>query len=77
VGWLLDYGFTAFVGGLFYVNYDDNVNEVLAHDLKTSISDYVAQKIIDQVNQSKKLTSRSEWNTSHSPARFANFQMGR
>ena len=75
--WVLDYGLTAFVGGLFYVNYDESVSPLLAYDLKSSIGYYVAQKIVDRVNQFNKLKSLSELNTSNSPASFANSQMGR
>lgn len=76
MGWLVDYGFTAFVGGYFFMEYDEKVSLLLANELKSTLGSYIAQSILDRVNKSKKLRSLTTFNTSNAPTTLANFKMG-
>ena len=75
-GWLIDYGASAFVGGLFFTQYDKSVSPLLMNDLKVTVASHVAQKIVDRVNRSRKLIQFTKFHAGNSSTAFADFKMG-
>lgn len=51
VDWLLTYGVVSIVGGIIYVNYDDDVTPLLADRVSIPIGTYVAQEIVNRINE--------------------------
>ena len=70
VSWF-EYGVIACISGIFFMQYDDSVSPILVEDLKHILGNYIAQKIVDRVNSSKKLAQITKFNVGTSPMVFA------
>lgn len=51
VSWF-EWGIIAFIGGIAFTQYDDNVSPLVADKIQEPIGDYIAQKIIKSINDS-------------------------
>jgi len=54
ISWL-EFGVIAFVGGLFFIQYDDTVSPLVAAKVEAPIGDYIAQEIVNRIINSGKL----------------------
>jgi len=48
IGWL-EVGVIPLVGGFFFIQYDDNVTELLLQKVRADVGNYVAEKITSRV----------------------------
>ncbi len=49
ISWL-EVGAIAFIGGIVFTGYDDNVSPLVAEKIQTPIGDYIAQEIVSRIN---------------------------
>jgi hypothetical protein len=58
ISWL-EVGVIAFIGGLVFMQYDDDVTPILVEKIESTIGDYIAQEIISRINNSGLVGSAS------------------
>ena len=49
ISWL-EAGIIAFIGGIVFIGFDDNVSSLVIDRIRTPIGDYLAQEIISRIN---------------------------
>lgn len=50
IGWL-EVGIIPFIGGIVFINYDDDVTPILLNAIEAPIGDYIAQDIVHHINR--------------------------